>query len=246
MPHPLAPPPPGWDYRARYAEAHARVRAAEAMCGRSGAGTRLLVATKSWDADAVRAACAGGVRLVGENRMQELEEKGPAFVAAGVEIHVIGPLQRNKADIAVRWARTVQSVDTLDLAERLSRLCLDSGRAMDVMVQVNVSGEPSKHGVAPGDAYPLAAAVAALPALAVTGFMTVGLNSPDEDAVRDGYAALRAIRNDTLVRAERGENSSLASAFELSMGMSSDLEWAIAEGATMVRLGTAVMGGRAG
>jgi pyridoxal phosphate enzyme (YggS family) len=176
--------------------------------------------------------------------MQELEEKGPAFVAAGVEVHVIGPLQANKARVAVEWARTVQSVDTLDLAERLSRLCLDAGRGMDVMIQVNVSGEASKHGVAPHDAYALAAAVSSLPALAVTGFMTVGLNSPDEAAVRDGYAALRAIRNDTLVRAERGENSALASAFELSMGMSGDLEWAIAEGATMVRLGTAVMGTR--
>jgi uncharacterized pyridoxal phosphate-containing UPF0001 family protein len=116
---------------------------------------------------------------------------------------------------------------------------------MDVMIQVNVSGEDSKHGIAPREAYPLAAAVAALPALTVVGFMTVGLNSSDEAAVRAGYARLRGIRDDAVVRAERGENTALADAWELSMGMSGDLEWAIAEGATIVRLGTAVMGERA-
>ncbi len=240
----LTPPPPGWDYAARYADAHARVRAAEAAYGRAGAGTRLLVATKTWDADAVTAACAGGVRLVGENRMQELAAKGAAFVAAGAEVHVIGPLQRNKAAVAVEWARCVQTVDSLPLAERLSALCLDTHRAMDVMIQVNVSGEASKAGVPPGDAYTLAAAVCLLPSLTVTGFMTVGLNSRDEAAVRAGYATLRAIRDDSIVRAERGENSALAAAWELSMGMSNDLEWAVAEGATIVRLGTAVMGPR--
>lgn len=241
----LCSPAPGWDYAARYAEAHARVRAAEAACGRAGAGARILVATKSFGVEAVRAACAGGVRLVGENRMQELDAKGPAFIEAGAEIHVIGPLQRNKAETAVQWARCVQTVDSLALAERLSRLCLDAHRAMDVMIQVNVSGEESKHGITPGETYALAAAVAALPALTVVGFMTVGLNSPDEAAVRGGYARLREIRDGAIVRAERGENSALADAWELSMGMSGDLEWAIAEGATIVRLGTAVMGGRA-
>ncbi|MCJ7827343.1 MAG: YggS family pyridoxal phosphate-dependent enzyme [Demequinaceae bacterium] len=237
-------PSPDWDHAARYSEAHARVRAAEAACGRAGAGVRILVATKSFGVEAVLAACAGGVRLVGENRMQELALKGPAFVEAGAEIHVIGPLQRNKAETAVRWAQCVQTVVSLALAERLSRLCLKASRAMDVMVQVNVSGEGSKHGVVPGEAYALAAAVAALPALTVTGFMTVGLNSPDEATVRAGYARLREIRDDAVVRAERGENSALAHAWELSMGMSGDLEWAIAEGATIVRLGTAVMGER--
>jgi len=240
----LAPPPADWDYAARYTEAHARVRAAEDACGRTGAGTRVLIATKTWGPEAVSAACAGGVRLVGENRMQELAAKGEAFVAAGAEVHVIGPLQRNKAATAVEWARCVQTVDDLALAERLSRLCLDASRAMDVMIQVNVSGEASKAGVTPVDAYTLAVAVSALPALTVTGFMTVGLHSRDEAAVRAGYATLREIRDDAVIRAERSENSALAHAWELSMGMSGDLEWAVAEGATMVRLGTAVMGPR--
>lgn len=240
----LAPPPPGWDYASRLTEVRARVHAAEAAAGRAGAGVRVLVATKTWGPEAVGAVCAAGARLVGESRMQELAAKGPALREAGAQVHVIGRLQGNKAREAVAWADCVQSVDSLDLAERLSRLCLEAERDLDVMVQVNVSGEPSKAGVAPAEAHALAAAVAGLPALTVTGFMTIGLNSPEEDAVRQGYARLRAVRDEALVRAERGDAPRLREAWELSMGMSRDLEWAIAEGATMVRVGTAVMGRR--
>ena len=111
------------------------------------------------------------------------------------------------------------------------------------MVQVNVSGEESKAGVTAGEALDLASAVQALPGLTVTGFMTIGLNSREEAPVRAGYAELRSIRDQALILSERGERD-LASAWELSMGMSNDLEWAIAEGATMVRVGTAVMGPR--
>ena len=156
---------------------------------------------------------------------------------------MIGQLQRNKAAIAVEHAACVQTVDSLALAERLSRLCDEADRNLDVMVQVNVSGEPTKAGVDPATALDLASAVQALPRLTVTGFMTIGLNSPDEAAVRAGYATLAAIRDQALVKSERGELP-LREAWELSMGMSHDLEWAIAEGATMVRVGTAVMGHR--
>ncbi|MBN2176785.1 MAG: YggS family pyridoxal phosphate-dependent enzyme [Demequinaceae bacterium] len=238
-PDSLTSPTPGWDYSARYADAEARVRAAEAACGRESDGVRILVATKSFGTEAVEAACAGGVRLVGENRMQELAVKGPAFADAGVEVHVIGPLQRNKAGVAVRWAACVQTVDSFALAERLSRFSVEAGRELDVMIQVNVSGEESKHGVAPDEAPTLAASIVPLPAITVTGFMTVGLNSSDEVAVRAGYARLRDIRDDVTAGGD-----DLASARELSMGMSGDLEWAVAEGATIVRLGTAVMGPR--
>lgn len=241
-PENLSPPPAGWDYVTRFAEVKARVCEAEAAYGRVGAGVRILTATKSFDQSAVGAACAAGIRLFGENRMQELAVKGPVFEDAGAEIHVIGPLQRNKAAVAVRWAACVQTIDSLSLAERLSRLCVVAGRDLDVMIQVNVSKETSKHGILPEEALSLAEAVAYLPSLAVTGWMTVGLNSPDEAAVRMGYARLRAIRDDVLARAENGELPSLAGARELSMGMSGDLEWAIAEGATIIRVGTAIMG----
>jgi pyridoxal phosphate enzyme (YggS family) len=232
-----------WDYAARLTEVKARIHAAEAGCGRAGAGVRLLVATKFWGPDAVAAVVRAGGTLVGESRMQELAEKGPTLEAAGARIHVIGQLQRNKAAIAVRYARCVQTVDSLALAERLSRLCLEAERELDVMVQVNVSGEASKAGVAPGEALDLASAVQGLPALTVTGFMTIGLNSREEAPVREGYARLRELRDQALIRSERG-SVPLSSAWELSMGMSNDLEWAIAEGATIVRVGTAVMGHR--
>ncbi|WP_062304026.1 YggS family pyridoxal phosphate-dependent enzyme [Demequina subtropica] len=240
----LSPAPAGWDHAAALEEVKARVHIAEATWGRAGSGVRVLVATKTWDADAATAVVRAGGILVGESRMQELEAKGDALRASGARVHVIGQLQRNKAAVAVRYADCVQTVDHARLAERLSRLCVEAERELEVMIQVNVSGEESKAGVHPDEALAIASAVQALPALTVTGFMTIGLNSPDEAAVREGYARLREIRDQALIRSERG-SMGLGAAWELSMGMSQDLEWAIAEGATMVRVGTAVMGPRA-
>ncbi len=239
----LSTVPEDWDPSERLEDAKARVHIAEATSGRAGAGVQLLVATKTWDADAVAKVVAAGGSLVGESRMQELANKGDVLRAAGARVHVIGQLQRNKAGIAVEYADCVQTVDSLRLGERLSRLCVEAGRDMEVMIQVNVSGEESKAGVEPDDALTLAAAVQALPALTVTGFMTIGLNSEIEEDVRAGYARLREIRDAALIRSERGEVP-LTDAWHLSMGMSNDLEWAIAEGATMVRVGSAVMGTR--
>jgi len=239
----LATAAPGWDYAARLTEVRARIHTTEYRSGRAGSNVKLLVATKAWDVGAAVAAVRAGARLVGESRMQELAVKGPALKAAGARIHVIGQLQRNKAATAVDFADCVETVDSLSLAERLSRLCIEAGRELDVMIQVNMSGEESKAGVSPADALTLAAAAQALPALTVTGFMTIGLNSPDEVAVRAGYARLAALRDEALIRSERGELP-LREAWELSMGMSNDLEWAIAEGATIVRVGTSVMGHR--
>ncbi|WNM25338.1 YggS family pyridoxal phosphate-dependent enzyme [Demequina capsici] len=239
----LKPPTPGWDPGAALAAVKARIHVAEASCGRAGAGVRLLVATKTWDADAARAVVQAGGTLVGESRMQELAIKGATLAAAGATVHVIGQLQRNKAQIAVEHATCIQTVDSLALAERLSRLTLEREKDLDVMVQVNVSGEESKAGIAPGEALALASVVQALPMLTVTGFMTIGLNSPDEAAVRAGYRVLREIRDTALIESERGRYD-LREAWELSMGMSGDLEWAVAEGATMVRVGTAIMGAR--
>lgn len=228
----------------RISAVRARITAAEVAAGRAGAGVRLLVATKTFDAPAACAVVQAGATLIGESRMQELAAKGPALRAAGARIHVIGQLQRNKAATAVEYAACVQTVDSLKLAERLSRLCEQADRDLDVMIQVNVSGEESKAGVDPADALDLAERVAALPRLHVVGWMTIGLNSDDEDDVRAGYARLRQLRDQALVLSERGELH-LSDAWELSMGMSGDLEWAIAEGATMVRVGSAIMGSRA-
>ncbi|MFC8599998.1 MULTISPECIES: YggS family pyridoxal phosphate-dependent enzyme [unclassified Isoptericola] len=240
---------------ARLAAVHDRVAAAARAAGRDPRDVRVLLATKTQDAttvlDGVRAAldladAAGDDRpvLVGENRVQELVAKAPALaalVAAGrVEAHLIGHLQKNKVNAVLVAATGVDSVDSLDLARALSTRCARDGRTLDVLVQVNVSGEDSKSGVAPDDAAALARDVAALPGLRLTGFMTIGARSDDDALVRAGFARLRAVRDDVLASGAPGTSD----ARELSMGMTGDLELAVAEGATVVRVGTAVFGAR--
>lgn len=244
------------DLRSRLSAVRSRVADAARAAGRDPAEVRVLLATKTQDAgtvtDAVTAAlelaaAEGDDRplLVGENRVQELVAKAPALadlVAAGrVESHMIGHLQRNKVNQVLAHATGVESVDSAALAAALSSRCERDGRTLDVMVQVNVSGEESKSGVAPGEAVALATEVAALPGLRLTGFMTIGLNSDDEEAVRAGFALLRRLRDDVVASGAPGT----ATARELSMGMTGDLELAVAEGATVVRVGTAVFGARA-
>ncbi|MCA5894805.1 YggS family pyridoxal phosphate-dependent enzyme [Isoptericola sp. NEAU-Y5] len=245
--------PPG--IPARLAAIRARVADAARAAGRDPREVRVLLATKTQDpgtvVEAVTAALelaaeAGDDRpvLVGENRVQELVAKAPALaglVAAGrLEAHMIGHLQRNKVNQVLASATGVQTVDTLALAEALSGRCVRDGRTLDVMVQVNVSGEESKSGVAPDEAVALATDVAALPGLRLVGFMTIGLRSDDEAAVRAGFARLRRVRDEVGSSGAPGT----AAARELSMGMTGDLELAVAEGATVVRVGTAVFGER--
>ena len=222
----------------------ARVAAAAHAAGRDASDVRLLVATKTQPAEAVRAVVEAGVDLVGENRVQELVAKAPDLadlVADGsVRVHMIGHLQRNKVNQVLATASGVETVDSLALAEALSARCARDGRTLDVMVQVNVSGEASKSGVVPDDAPRLAHDVAALPGLRLTGFMTIGANSPDEARVRAGFARLRAVRDAVVGSGAPGTGDARG----LSMGMSSDLEVAVAEGATVVRVGTAVFGPR--
>jgi len=222
------------------ARVRARIAAAELAAGRPAGSVRLLLATKTISAALVRAAIGLGVDLIGENRVQELAEKGPELAGLGVEVHLIGHLQGNKINAALRWATCVESVDSLEIATRLARRCADVGRVLDVLVQVNVSGEATKYGVVPAAATDLATQVAELPGLKLRGFMTIGLNSPDEGAVRAGYAHLRELRDAVVAQAD----PATAQATELSMGMSRDLEEAITEGATIIRPGTAIFGPR--
>ena len=243
---------------ARLAAVHDRVAAAARAAGRDPREVRVLLATKTQDAETVLAgvrapldlaAAAGDDRpvLVGENRVQELVAKAPALadlVAAGrVEAHLIGHLQKNKVNQVLGVATAVDSVDSPALARALSTRCERDGRTLDVLVQVNVSGEESKSGVEPDDAAALAVDVAALPGLRLTGFMTIGARlgeHRDEALVRAGFARLRAVRDAVLASGAPGT----ADARELSMGMTGDLELAVAEGATVVRVGTAVFGAR--
>ncbi|MEV7972319.1 YggS family pyridoxal phosphate-dependent enzyme [Cellulomonas sp. NPDC089187] len=225
------------------ARVRARIAAAESAAGREPGSVRLLLATKTQPIDLIRAAVevdaaaratsAGTVHrvLLGENRVQELVAKAPDLTDLRAALHLIGPLQSNKVNAALRWATCVQSVDTAELAERLDRRCAATDRTLDVMIQVNVSGEPTKSGVSPQDAARLTEQVDALDRLRLRGLMTIGANSPDQSLVRRGFATLR----------ELGERIGVS---ELSMGMSRDLELAVTEGATIVRVGSAVFGAR--
>lgn len=227
------------DVAERLTAVRERVNAACASAARPAGSVRVMLATKSQSAGLIREAfessAACGV-LRGENRVQELVAKGAELAGLGVETHLIGPLQSNKVNAALRWVTCVESVDSLELGRRLASR-LEPGRVLDVMVQVNVSGEPTKHGVESKGALALARGVASTPGLRLTGFMTIGANTPDQDRVRTGYALLRQLRDEAVA-------DGLADLLELSMGMSGDLEIAIAEGATIVRLGTAVFGPR--
>ncbi|PUB24315.1 hypothetical protein C8K30_10961 [Promicromonospora sp. AC04] len=247
-----AAPAPG-SVAERLAVVRHRIAAAADSAGRDPGDVRLLVATKTQTPDAVLEALAAGVDLIGENRVQELVAKAPTVagrVAAGaLQVHMIGHLQRNKINQVLGTATGLETLDSLDLAQAISGRCVRDGRtgtrALEVMVQVNVTGEASKSGVGPDDAVALATAVAALPGLRLTGFMTIGAHlGPAEPAteqtVRAGFARLRAIRDEVLASGAPGTGS----ATELSMGMTGDLELAIAEGATIVRVGTAVFGPR--
>lgn len=210
-------------------------RAAEAA-GRDAADVRLLAVSKTWPADSVREAAAAGQRAFGENYVQEGAEKVDALAGLGLEWHFIGPLQSNKTrQVANRFA-WVHSIDRLKIAERLSAQRDVHLPPLAVCIQVNVSGEASKSGVAPDELPALAHAVAALPRLRLRGLMAIPEPTSDVALQRARFAALRALR-DRL-------NAEGLALDTLSMGMSDDLEAAIAEGSTMVRVGTAIFGSR--
>lgn len=224
----------GPDVVAQIAVVQERIAAAAARADRDPAGVTLLLATKTMPAEVILAALRSGSTLIGENRVQEITEKAEALAAVPHTTHLIGHLQRNKVGAVLPFIDCLQSLDSADLAARFERRLAEHepDRVLQVMVQVNVSGESTKSGVAPEDAAALVAAVREFPHLQLTGLMTIGLNSPDETAVRRGCATLRRLRDE------------LVPGGELSMGMSGDLEPAIAEGATIVRVGSAVFGRR--
>ncbi|HEX2166071.1 MAG TPA: YggS family pyridoxal phosphate-dependent enzyme [Longimicrobiales bacterium] len=220
--------------------ARERIAAALERAGRSG-GVRLVAVTKGHPVEAVRAAAAAGLADVGENRVQELEEKRTELerAADAVTWHLIGHLQRNKVRRAIQLFDRIHSIDSLRLARELSSEAVRAGIAVRGLVQVNVSGEESKGGFDANRAVDEIAQVAALPALRCDGLMTMAPFTADESVVRATFAGAR----DLLERCMR-EGIALAGA-ELSMGMSGDFEIAVEEGSTMLRLGTILFGERA-
>jgi hypothetical protein len=215
----------------------AAIATAAARSGRNPGTVRLIGVVKTVPPEAVREAVALGLEELGENRVQEAEGKIAAVGRQAARWHMIGHLQRNKAGRAMELFDRVHGVDDLALAGALSKRALALGRRMPVLAEVNVSGEASKFGVAPAELEPLLAAMAGMPGLALDGLMTVGRPVARPEEARADFARLRGLRD----RAERALGVGLP---ELSMGMSGDFEVAIEEGATMVRIGTALFGPR--
>jgi len=208
-----------------------RIDAASRACGRDPRTVRLLAVSKTHPPGRVREAFAAGQRAFGENYVQEGLDKMAALADLAIEWHLVGALQSNKTREAAARFQWVQTVDREKLARRLSAQRPAGMAPLNVLVQVNVSGEASKHGIAPDGAHALAAAVADLPNLRLRGLMAI----PEPGAPAERYRALGELYE--RLRGEFGFDT-------LSLGMSDDLEPAIAAGATMVRIGTAIFGAR--
>lgn len=201
---------------------------------------RLLLATKTVPAERIRVALECGQMLIAENKVQEAKQKFEALQDIPHESHFIGHLQSNKIkDILKVLITCIQSVDRLSLAEKLQQRLAFENRNMDILIQVNTSGEESKFGLRPGDALPFAKTLSGFKNLRVKGLMTIGLFSAEAEKVRPCFRLLRELRDEIDRAALLG-----VSMEELSMGMSGDLEVAIEEGATIVRVGTAIFGKR--
>ncbi len=198
----------------------------------------VVAVTKTRTAREVALAVKTGLRLVGENRVQEAQAKKP-LVDGAAQWHLIGHLQSNKAGKAVDLFDMIQSVDRADIARALDRRAGHRGRRMDILVQVNTSGAPHQSGVVPEAASALIETITTLPHLRLRGLMTIGLLSENEARVRHGFTRLRELR-ESLIHA----CPELKLEY-LSMGMSGDFEWAIDEGANMLRLGSVLFGPRA-
>ena len=221
--------------RVRQAVIDAALRA-----GRDPASVQLLAATKCNDAAHVRAAIAAGIRLCGENRVQEMDEKLAQEAYTGAELHFIGHLQRNKAKFVVGRAALIHSVDSAALARQLDQLAAARGLTQDVLLEVNIGGEASKSGLEPAAAANLAAAWGEFPHLRLRGLMAIPPVVESDGSNRRFFAKMYALSVD--ISAKKYDNVSMDC---LSMGMSGDFADAIAEGATLVRVGSAIFGPRA-
>jgi hypothetical protein len=221
----------------RLADVTRAIAEATAAAGRAPGSARLVAVSKLHPVEAIRAAYAAGQRDFGENYAQELAEKAAALAdLPDLVWHFIGQLQRNKAKIVVPHARVVHTVDRAELGLEIDRRAAAAGVTVAALIEVNLAGEASKGGCAPADLGELLAGLARLAHVRVTGLMTIPPAEADAEQTRPHFAALRALRD---------AHGGAAVLPELSMGMSHDFPVAIAEGATLVRVGTAIFGARA-
>lgn len=222
------------------ADINKRIEIACQNTGRNPAEVRLLLATKTVSAERIKIALMAGHTLIGENKVQEIKEKYNSLKDIPHESHFIGHLQTNKIKEILKYnVSCIQSVDRLDMAKKLNERLLFENKTIDVLIQVNTSDEESKFGVAPSDLVPLVMEMAELDRINIKGLMTIGLFSTDQVKVRACFQMLRRLK-------EKVEELQIprVEMKELSMGMSGDLEIAIEEGATIIRVGTAIFGTR--
>lgn len=215
---------------------HNRIKTACINCGRDSQKVKLLLATKTMSAEKILIALEAGENLIAENKLQELKEKFETLKAIPHQTHFIGHLQTNKIKEVIKYAHCIQSLDRIELAEKLQRRLEFENKTIDVFLQVNTSYEESKFGIAPEKALDFALKVQQLGRLHIKGLMTIGLFSAETEKVRKCFKLLKNIQTQMLEKS--------IPVYELSMGMSGDLETAIEEGATIIRVGTAIFGKR--
>jgi pyridoxal phosphate enzyme (YggS family) len=227
------------DTSAGFKEVLQRVRDAAAFSGRDPSEVRIVAVSKTVSADRVISAISDGVTILGENYIQEAREKITSLSHLSTSWHFIGHLQSNKAKYAVRLFDLIHSVDSLKLAEEIDRQAKRIGKIQDILVQVNVAGEKSKSGITLEGAPDLFRDISKLANVRIRGLMTMPPFFNDPEKARPFFRILRTLSLDLA-----GQDIPNVEMRELSMGMSGDFEAAIAEGATLVRVGTAIFGSR--
>lgn len=230
-------------YRAYLAERVAQVQeqiaSAARRAGRDPEEVTLVAVTKTYPAEVVRKAISLGLTVFGENRVQEARDKIPLVGREGISWHLVGHLQRNKVKYCFDLFDLVHSVDSLALAEEIERRAESRDATMDILLEVNIAGEEAKHGVAPGEVLGLAQAVSRFKRVKIKGLMTMPPWVSDPEKNRVHFQALCHLKEEIARAGIDGVEMK-----ELSMGMSDDFEVAVEEGATMVRIGTAIFGPR--
>ena len=222
----------------RMVQIQERISRACQRSGRPSDAVRIVAVTKTLAAPVINEAIEAGLLAIGENRVQEY--LGKRIALHPHEFHLIGHLQRNKVKAILPYCHWIHSIDSFALCEEIQKQARAQDRAVQVLIEVNVSGESSKSGVRPGDASALARLAAGLPMLRVRGLMTVAEYADDPEHARGSFRLLRETLDAVRAVLPNGECD------QLSMGMTNDFEVAVEEGATMVRLGTAIFGQRSG
>jgi len=218
---------------------HQRIENACRIFGRNPDDVQLLLATKTVPAEKIRIAIEAGETLMGENKMQELRDKNDVLKNLPIERHFIGHLQTNKVKDVLKYVTCIQSLDRINLADELHKQLQNQNRKLDVFVQVNTSYEESKFGLAPEDVLSFIKKIKTYETLNIKGLMSIGLLDVEKEKMIPSLRLLRTIRDEIYSQGIEGLQD-----LKLSMGMSQDLELAIAEGSNMVRIGTSIFGNR--